>query len=202
MGRCAAAFYSQVAVLLSIASLTGCQAIQPVLGDRLSLHAANVDLTGLGPDFTVTDLNVRAAIPHGWRAMDVDFTPLYIHEQWRSPHHNTGVGVAFIHLPLPMSAKALVWFARQEYSRQVVTEHASDAKLQGEWTDALGREWFEGENAKYHIRGYVVTDGLSAWAVYSGYRLRTPPTKKEYTLALRSMESIIPLPMSQEVAQR
>jgi hypothetical protein len=191
-----------VVSIVPIAALTGCQAIQPNLGDRMAAHAANVDLSGLYPDFNLPELNVRAAIPRGWQPMAIDTSPLYVHEQWRSLRHNTGVGVAYIHMPLPMSAKAVVWFARQEYSKQATTEHSPDASLLGEWTDALGREWFEGENEKYHVRGYVVTSSMDAWVVYSGYRLKTPPSKKDFNLALRSMESIVPLPLTVEVAQR
>jgi hypothetical protein len=179
-------------VVAALAIMFGCQALPPALTDR----SANIDPSGLTPDFTVAELNVRAAIPRGWQSMSVDTSALYTHEQWRSPRHNTGVGVVYAHLPLPMSAKALVWLARTQYSRQSASEHSPDANVLGEWTDALGREWFEGENTKYHVKGYVVTNGLDAWAVYSGYRLRTPPTKRDLNLAFRSMESIMPLPLS------
>jgi len=127
--------------------------------------------------------------------MDADKCPLYVHEQWRAPNHATGVGVAYIHLPLPMSAKALVWMARSQYSAITAKQHKPDAALLGEWTDPLGREWFEGENEKYHIKGYVVTSGFDAWAVYSGYRLRIPPNQENINLAYRAMDSIVPLPL-------
>jgi hypothetical protein len=168
----------------------------------MAAHVANIDSSGLTADFNVPDLNVRAAIPQGWRPMAEDTSALYMHQQWRSPEHNTGVGVAYIHLPLPMSAKALVWLARTQYSQQNASKHQADPQLLGEWTDALGREWFEGQNAKYHIKGYVVTSGFSAWAVYSGYRLRSPPTARQMNLAFRSMDSIVPLPLAEQVAQK
>jgi len=190
-------------ILFFVAVITGgigCQTPQPGLGDRISAHAANVDSSGLTADFSIPELNVKAAIPHNWEAMTPDSTALYVHQQWRSPAHTTGVGVAYIHLPLPMSAKALVWLARTQYSHKAATDHAPDAQVLGEWTDSLGREWFEGENNKYHIKGYVVTSGLNAWAVYSGYRLRNPPNRTEINLAFRSMDSIVPLPLSVQVA--
>jgi hypothetical protein len=188
--------------LALIITVTGCQTPQPGLGDRISAHAANVDFSGLSADFVIPQLNVRAAIPRGWDAMPGDSSPLYVHQQWRSPEHTTGVGVAYIHMPLPMSAKALVWLARTQYSKQTSSEHSSDAHMLGEWTDSLGREWFEGENVKYHVKGYVVTNGLDAWAVYSGYRLKSAPNRNEINMAFRSMDSIVPLPLSVQVTRR
>jgi hypothetical protein len=202
-GSCVAAISipRRIGLILTLTMIAGCQTPQPGLGDRMAAHVANIDFSGLTPDFSVPDLDVRAAIPQGWRAMAEDTSPLYVHQQWRSPEHTTGVGVAYIHMPLPMSAKTLVWLARTQYSKQNASKHQADPQLLGEWTDSLGREWFEGENTKYHIKGYVVTDGFSAWAVYSGFRLRNPPNRREINLAFRSMDSIVPLPLSQDVAQ-
>jgi hypothetical protein len=192
-----------IGLFLLLAGVTGCQTAPPVSGERMAAHLANIDFSGLSPDFAIPALNVRAAIPHGWKAMSLDTCALYTHQQWRSPTHTTGVGIAYVHLPLPMSAKALVWLARTQYSKQTASEHKPDAQLLGQWTDPLGREWFEGENEKYHVKGYVVTNGTDAWAVYSGYRLHSPPSKKEISLAFRSMDSIVPLPLSSRaVAQR
>ena len=189
----------QLGLVVSLAGVTGCQTAPPVSGERIAAHVANIDFSGLSPDFAIPVLDVRAAIPHGWKPMSIDTSPLYTHEQWRSPTHSTGIGVAFIHMPLPMSAKAIVWFAKGQYARQTASQHKADAHLLGEWTDSLNREWFEGENDKYHIKGYVVTSGCSAWAVYSGYRLHSPPSNKEISLAFRSMDSIVPLPLSPAV---
>jgi hypothetical protein len=202
-GRCIAVFPIPIwiGLILAVGMLVGCQTPQPGLNDRIAAHVANIDSSGLNPDIAIPDLDVRAAIPHGWRPMGQDTSAIYVHQQWRSPEHNTGVGVAFIHMPLPMSAKTLVWLARTQYSQHNVTAHQPDPQMLGEWTDSLGREWFEGENAKYHIKGYVVTSGFDAWAVYSGYRLRSPPTQRDLNLAFRSMDSIVPLPLSVTVAQ-
>jgi hypothetical protein len=186
----------RVTLGVSLLLLTGCQALPVNLGDRMVAHVANIDFSGLCADYPLPELNVRAAIPHGWEPMPVDVSPIFIHQQWRSPEHTTGVGVAYVHLPLPMTAKMLVWFARTQYSRQSINEHKPDAQMLGEWTDGLGREWFEGENGKYHIKGYVVTNGLDAWAVYSGYRLKNKPNLREISLAFRSMDSIVPLPLA------
>lgn len=187
-------------MILSILLIAGCQQAQPNLGNQLAAHVALVDLSGLEPDTTMQTLQVRVAIPRGWESMEPDSTPIYEHEQWRSPSRMTGVGVAYIHMPLPLSAKALVWLARTQYSRQLAADHKPDPKVLGEWTDSLGREWFEGENEKYHVKGYVVTSGMDAWAVYSGYRLRGARRPKEINMAFRSMDSIIPLPLVKKAA--
>jgi hypothetical protein len=187
----------RIGMLVSLAAVTGCQTTSPATVDRMAAHAANIDLSGLSAGSSLLALNVRAAVPHGWKAMAVDSCALYTHEQWRSPSHTTGVGVAYIHMPLPMSAKTLVWLARTQYSAKTAKEHTPDAQLLGEWTDSLGREWFEGENNKYHIKGYVITNGMEAWVVYSGYRIHSPPGNREINLAFRSMDSIMPLPLAQ-----
>jgi hypothetical protein len=178
--------------------LSGCQTPQPDLGEKLMAHVALVDSAGLAPAIAMPEINARAALPQGWDMMDADTSPLYYHEQWRSPTHATGVGVAWIHMPLPMSAKALVWFAKGQYSKMSAKQHKADASMLGEWTDSVGREWFEGENEKYHVKGYIVTNGFDAWAVYSGYRLKCPPNAADINLAYRSMDSIVPLPLEKE----
>jgi hypothetical protein len=187
--------FRQIGLVLTLAGIVGCQNPPAGQGEKIAVHVANLDFSGLSPDFAMPELKVRAAIPRHWSPMDTDVSPLYVHQQWRSPDHTTGVGVAYIHLPLPMSAKALVWLARTQYSRQASRTHSADATMIGEWTDSLGREWFEGENGKYHIKGYVLTKGFDAWAVYSGYRLKNLPNKADISLAFRSMDSIVPTPM-------
>ena len=55
------------------------------------------------------------------------------------------------------------------------------------------RNWFEVENKKYHVRGYVTTHGLDAWIIYSGYRRSSTPDPLELSVALRSVETIAPI---------
>ena len=184
--------------LMVVGLIAGCQAPQPGLGNRLMAHAALINSSGLTFATEIPQINVRVSVPLGWDLMDSDSCPLYVHRQWRSPNHSTGVGVAYIHLPLPMSAKALVWLAKTQYSKINAKQHRTDGRMLGEWTDSLGREWFEGENEKYHVKGYVVTNGFDAWAVYSGYRLKSPPNKADISLAYRGMDSIVPLPLEKQ----
>jgi len=72
----------------------------------------------------------------------------------------------------------------------------------GQWTDALGRPWFEAQNSKYHIRGYVVTKGFEAWVIYCGYRRERPPSAPELGVAARSLETIVPTPFAEDVPRQ
>lgn len=176
-------------------ALVGCQPTQSVSIHRLIAHQALIDFSGLKPAQTLETLQVAASIPQKWEAMPLQKKPLYVHQQWRSPSRSTGVGVAYIHMPLPMSAKTIVWFAKHQYASSTNKDGKPEGRLVGEWTDAIGREWFEAENAKYHVKGYAVTSGFNAWIVYSGYRLKDPINPAEFAMASRSMETILPTPM-------
>jgi hypothetical protein len=185
----------RVMVVVSLFLLVGCQASQPNLTNRLAAHVALVDQSGLLPDTVLDNLKVEVAIPHNWTAAKPDDTPLYQHQQWKSPNKMTGVGVVYVHLPIPISPKTLVWLAKAQYNKTHTPDGKSDPKVLSEWTDSLGREWFEGENDKYHVTGYVVTNGLDAWAIYSGYRLTSPKYLRDINMAYRCMDSIVPLPL-------
>jgi hypothetical protein len=179
-----------IALVLSLpllAGMTGCSFAPPVQTNRLIRHRAFIDFSGLKPLETLSSVKVTAAPPSGWDRLPARKSLLYTHEQWRSPSAQTGVGVAYVRLPLPLSAQAIAWFAKQEYGRK-----ADDGKIISEWTDSMGRAWFEAENRKYHVRGYVATRGSEAWIVYSGYRLTSPPDPAEVSLAARSAETFVP----------
>ena len=64
---------------------------------------------------------------------------IYTHQQWRSPTRITGVGVAYLRLPIPLSPKAILWFAKSEYNKK----KTSEGRDLGQWVDATGRHWFE-----------------------------------------------------------
>jgi hypothetical protein len=176
-------------------SLVGCQSNAPGMGDRLVAHAALIDFAGLQPTADIPDLAVSAGIPDDWDPLPTTSNPLFTHRQWRSPSHAVGVGVAHVNLVLPISAKSLIWLAKSQYRKQA---EKSGAHLVDQWTDNLGREWFEGENDKYHVRGYAVTSGFDAWIVYTGYRRFGTPHLTEVSLAIRSMESVVPTPMTKQ----
>jgi hypothetical protein len=91
-------------------------------------------------------------------------------------------------MPIPLSAQTLIWFAKQEYAKS-----RKDGRLTTEWTDSIGRPWFEAENAKYHVRGYAVVKGLDAWIVYYGYKVGHAPDPAEVSLAGRCLETILPV---------
>jgi hypothetical protein len=173
-------------VLLLLAG--GCQGVKPIQSHRLIEHQALIDFSGLKPAETVSDLKVNAAIPQAWETMPLQKGTLYNFGQWRSPSTRTGVGAAYIRLPLPIGAGGVLWLAKHKYAEQ-----ASDGKLIAEWTDELGRNWFEVENSKYHVRGYALAEGFEAWIVYFGYKLSYPPDLGEISLAARAADTFVPL---------
>jgi hypothetical protein len=173
--------------IFTVVEVTGCQTAAPGVSTALIRHQALVDFSGLKESQTVEALKVNCAPPETWEAMPLKKMSLFTHQQWRSPTHNTGVGVAYIHLPIPLPLKTLLWFAKNEY-----TKKANDGKIIAQWTDSLGRSWFEGENNKYHVRGYAAVSGTDAWIVYFGHKTATPPSAAELSLAARSLDTIIP----------
>lgn len=186
-------------ILLSsflLLSQTGCQLHAQQVSMRV-LQQQVVNRTGLREVETYDVVRAIAAPPQKWDQLNVKKTALYTDMQWRSPSKQTGVGVAYIRMPLPLPSATLIWFAKQEYCKR-----ADDGKLIGEWTDAAGRPWFEAENKKYHVRGYVITKGFEAWIVYCGYRMETPPVPEEVAVAKRSQETILPLPFAPKAQLR
>src|SRR5215213_9665700 len=171
--------------LLAASALTGCQLTQSVSTERLLQHQAMVDPTGLKDTQVCDAVKVHVATPQKWDALAPKKTALYTDMQWRSPSKMTGVGVAYIHLPLPIPASTIAWLAEKEYSKR-----ANDGKLLATWQDALGRPWFEAENTRFHLRGYIVARGFEAWVIYCGYRLEQPPSAAELGVASRALETI------------
>ena len=179
-------------IVLSLALLacaSGCQTSTPVTNRRLIEHQAMIDFSGLGEAETIEPLKVSCSVPRRWEAMPLKKTALYSHQQWKSPSTHTGVGVVYVRLPLPFSTKTLIWFAKREY-----TKASDDGEMIGQWTDELGREWFEAQNNKYHVRGYAVVRGFNAWFVYFGSKTGYPPDVAELGLAARCVETFIPDP--------
>jgi hypothetical protein len=166
----------------------GCQTAATVSSRRLIEHQAMIDFSGLKPETQVADVKASIGTPQNWEQLPPKLTALFSHEQWRGPSTHTGVGILYAHLPFPLSPSTVIWFAEQEYSRK-----QSGGKVIGQWVDPLGRSWFEAENDKYHVRGYVVTQGFSAWIVYFGYRTKYPPDLAEISQAARSAETAVPV---------
>ena len=181
-----AQLWALAGVTVAISVLTaGCQFGQPAPVKRTPVE--HIDLLPVSMNDT---LKVSWSLPYDWKPFEGKKSPLYSHMQFRSPSLSTGFGVAYVHMPLPLSAKAIVWFAKSQYTSQ-----SSDGRLIGEWTDKLGRYWFEAENAKYHVKGYAVTRGFEAWIVYSGYRMSQPKRDDDVRLANQAADSVIPLPL-------
>jgi hypothetical protein len=184
--RCRKAVAVQTVALLAFFAV-GCQTGKSVSSRQLIEHQALIDFSGLDSVKHIDAINASIAVPRRWELPPSKPNPLYTHEQWRSPSTHTGVGVLNAHLPFPLSTSAVVWLAKQEYAKQ-----GTGGKLMSEWTDELGREWFEGENEKYHVRGYVVVKGLNVWVVYFGYRTKYAPNLAEISTAARSAETAVP----------
>jgi hypothetical protein len=90
---------------------------------------------------------------------------------------------------LPLSTDMVIWLAKQKYAQR-----DDDGHLIAEWTDALGRHWVEAENRKYHVRGYALAEGCSAWFVYFGYKINHPMHPGEIAMAAKSLETVVPIP--------
>jgi hypothetical protein len=172
--------------LLALA-LAGCQLGPTVASKRLIEPRAMIDFSGLAGVKQIEPVHATAAPPEKWDELKLTRTGPLVHQQWRSPSRNTGVGVAYVRMPLPLAARTLIWLARLEY-----TKKSTDGRIINEWTDHLGRPWFEAENNKYHLRGYAVTRGFDAWFIYFGYKTNSPPDPAELNLAARAMQTIVP----------
>src|SRR2546426_6753703 len=168
---------------------TGCQTAAKVPNPRLLEPQALIDFSGLGPAEPIEGVKVSCSVPRQWEAVPLKKTPLYAHQQWKSPSSHTGVGVVYVRLPLPISERMLLWFAKREY-----TKANEDGKAIGQWTDEVGREWFEAENNKYHVRGYALVRGFNAWIVYFGSKAGYPPDMAELSLAGRCVQTFVPDP--------
>lgn len=174
---------------VALFTLTGCQVSQTVPAQRLIQHQVMIDCSGLMEQETVAEVKAHIAPPQKWDKLAAKKTLLFTDSQWRAPSRMTGVGVAYVRLPIPLPAKALIWIAKREYAQK-----AGDGKLIAEWTDELGRPWFEAENSTYHIRGYAMTKGFEAWIIYCGYKMIEPPSAADLGLAGRCLETIVPTP--------
>ncbi len=182
-------------ILLGI-TMSGCQLQSSVTAARLIRHQQVMNTTGLQDVATFDAVKARAAAPQKWDQLKVKKTALYSDVQWRSPTHQTAVGIVYIRMPLPFPASTLMWFAKQEYCKR-----SEDGKLVDQWTDNFGRPWFEAESKRYHVRGFVITKGFEAWIVYSGYRTEKPLIPDEVAAAKRAQESIMPTPIAPSDAQ-
>ena len=177
---------------LALAALSGCQ-IRSVSVTEMEEHQSLVNHSGLSALHINDILKISCTPPANWEALPLTQNLLYAHQQWRSPDHHVGMGVAYMRTPIAFSPQMMIWFAKTEYTA------CSDGSghLIAQWTDGLGRCWFEAENDQYHILGYAMTHGLDAWMVYSGYRVKTHPPDGEILLASRGADTVTPLPGDQ-----
>ena len=180
--------YSLLVAGLLLTTLVGCQSGPTVQTQRLIQHQAMIDFSGLKAPALLDAVRVQASLPASWNMQSLEQKPLYTHQQWKSPSLHTGVGVIYVRLPLPLGTPMLIWAARQQFTQQQGQGHEM-----AEWTDELGRRWFEAETPKYHARGYAMVNGLDAWIVYFGYKVNVPPDPAEISEGIRSLETFIPV---------
>lgn len=181
---------ARAACLLALcAAAVGCAGGKPTVSNAaLVAHLPGVNFSGLKPLQRVEPINASLSVPEQWKDLKADHNALFTNQQWKSPSGYTGTGIVYAHLPLPISAKTLIWLAKMEYGKR----GGDKGKDLGEWTDNLGRPWFEAENAKYHVRGYAFVNGNDAWIVYFGYKADRPPDPAELSLAARCVDTVVP----------
>ena len=170
------------------AFVSGCQMNAPASKALLTEYREKVDESGLALPMAVDPLKVNVAYPAGWQPLPLQKNALYSHQQWRSPTKRTGVGVTYVRMPLPLSTKTLVWFAMNEAGKKT-----NNGRIIRQWHDDLGREWFEAENDKYHMTGYVMTRGFDAWINYCGYRMTEQMEPLEIQLGNKALDTVVPL---------
>jgi hypothetical protein len=173
--------------LLLAAGAVGCESHPSYSHRRLISHQAMLDFAGLKPVESVEAVKASIQPPENWTALPVRKSIMYTSQQWRSPSRTTGVGIIHIRLPFPLPTRTLIWMAKNEYAKK-----DADGRLLGQWTDRIGREWVEAENAKYHVRGYIAMDGRDAWFIYSGYKTAYGLNAAELSIAARSVETVTP----------
>jgi hypothetical protein len=191
-GRAGGSGRSVALWLLIAAALTFCAGCQyaSISVTELEIHQSRLNKTGLAVARDDSVLRITCAPPELWDQLPAQHNVIYSHEQWRSPDRQVGMGVAYMHTPVAVSPQTIIWFAKAEYSHR----DESGGRLIGQWTDSLGRCWFEAENDEYHVLGYAMTRGCDAWIVYSGYRRIGKATEGEIALAARGAETVAPLP--------
>ena len=186
-----------LAAAVVISASTGCQ-LQTVPTQRLIQHQAMIDLAGLEDPQVIAAIKAHVSAPQKWEAMTIKKTALYVDQQWRSPTRETGLGVAYIRMPIPLPANTLVWLAKKEYAKR-----GEDGEVLAQWEDDLGRPWFEAQNPKYRVRGFVMSRGFVAWIIYFGYkRTDQPPSAAELGVAARALQAVVPAPFADHVPQR
>lgn len=179
------------AAMTVLATGAGCQ-YQAVSTVELQIHQSQIDRQGLTNLQIDRDLKISCAPPDLWQQLPEVKTLFYSHQQWRSPDHHAGMGVAYVHTPIPFSPQTLLWFAKGQYGNSASAREGK-GRLIAQWTDGLGRSWFEAENDLYHVKGYAMTHACDAWIVYSGYRVKTKPPPGEIALAANGAESVAPI---------
>ena len=103
-------------ILLIAASSTGCSTTSTVTVRRLINHQAMIDFSGLRAPERVDAVKINVAPPESWTPLSLKKTALFTDMHWKSPSGVSGVGVAYVRLPIPISPRMLLWFAKSQYN--------------------------------------------------------------------------------------
>ena len=167
----------------------GCQTAGPTVSNRTLLaHLPGVDFSGLAPMASVESVKVSCSLPDKWVQLKLE-AQRAVHP----PAMEVSVGIyrrgRFDGSPALAAQRAN---SALVCKTGVFKRESWRGKAVGEWTDALGRPWFEAENEQYHVRGYAVVDGFTAWIVYFGYKVNRPPNPGELNVANRCLQTVVP----------
>lgn len=185
--------FRAVALLFATLVSVGCQS-SSVCTTQLVASQSRLDFHGLESTRLLTDVSASGASPRSWEQRPLENNAIYTHRQWRSPTGYTGVGIVFVHLPLPVGPSAVLWLAEQHFSSMP----GQKGRVLGEWTDAVGRSWFTALNPKCQVCGYIMTQGSCAWIVYFACKASGELHPVEMSLAARAVESIVPMTDARE----
>jgi hypothetical protein len=135
-------------LVVLIAAGSGCQSAQPVSVRRLISHQAMIDFSGLRSVEQFDVVKAQGAPPMSWKQLAAKRGPLYTDMQWKSPSGATAVGVAHVRMPWPLSARALLWFAKGHYAKE-----SEDGRILGQWVRGLDHlQRLQDDGADRHVR--------------------------------------------------
>jgi hypothetical protein len=185
--------FAAQALLLAAMLCIGCQS-GPIFDSQLAATQSELTRNGLDSAQALPLVRATGATPSEWVKRPIENGAIYTHQQWLSPTGTTGVGVVYVHLPLPIGPTAILWLAEQHFAAMP----GQKGHIVGEWIDPLGRNWFTAVNPQTNVCGYILTEGAAAWIVYFGYKLDRGFHPAEMSVAARSVTTIIPLTHANE----
>ena len=162
---CRVVFRLVAPCLVAFAVTSGCQSTMPPAQALIEVRE-KVDGEGLTIAREVSPVKASVSVPPGWRTLKLQKTAIYTHQQWRSPTRRTAVGVTYIRMPLPFSAKTLAWLASARWAK-------APRRGPPPRTDPAPRMVRGGERQVPRHR-LLHDPRQDAWINYSGWRVKEP----------------------------